>query len=128
LAQTADEIRKPDRKPIILDKDIGKAWYSTKVARDKEELAAEKYESNPNVDWLFSDKDQLPAMPDAHSPGPGFAILHAGETLESDMDTSVVVLYPNARDIKGLHPPGVHVLLLLNLGSFGRNSELWSRE
>jgi mono/diheme cytochrome c family protein len=94
------------RSTIILDKDIGKAWYSTKVARDKEELAAEKYESNPNVDWLFSDKDQLPARPDAHSPGPGFAILRAAETFESDMDTSVVVPYPHARDIRGFIRPG----------------------
>jgi mono/diheme cytochrome c family protein len=127
------------RSTIILDKDIGKVWYSTKVARDKEELAAEKYESDPNVDWLFSDKDQLPALPDAHSPGPGFAILRAGETFESDMDTPVVVLYPNARDITGFirseftsrsltFPPGIALRKLLNLGSCGRNSELSSRE
>jgi hypothetical protein len=37
------------RKTLILDKEIGKAWYGEKVARNLDELAAGKYEYNPNM-------------------------------------------------------------------------------
>src|SRR5690349_6838866 len=36
-------------KILILDKEIGKAWNGVTVARNVEDLAAGKYEYNPNI-------------------------------------------------------------------------------
>ena len=39
-------------RTVILDKEIGKAWYGEKVSRTLDDLHAEEYEYNPNVDWF----------------------------------------------------------------------------
>jgi hypothetical protein len=46
-------------KTLILDREIGKAWYGEKVAKNLDDLIAGKYEYNPNIDWFFSDKAKL---------------------------------------------------------------------
>src|SRR4029077_17302671 len=65
-------------KTLILGREIGKAWYSEKVARNLEDLAAGKYEHNPNIDWFFTDKDKLPHKPKTDSPSPDFVVLSPG--------------------------------------------------
>jgi hypothetical protein len=97
-------------KTLILDKEIGKAWYGVKVARNLEDLESGTYEYNPNIDWLFSDKDKLPDWPSPDSPGPDFAILTPGQTFESEIDTWVVAQYENPKKFPGSIRPGVHVL------------------
>jgi hypothetical protein len=82
---------KRTEKALILDKEIGNAWYGISVARNVEDLAAGNYEYHPNIDWFFTDKDRLPKKPSSTSPGPDFAILAPGQTLESEIDTAVVV-------------------------------------
>jgi hypothetical protein len=96
-------------RTVILDKEIGKAWYGEKVARTLEDLHAGKYEYNPNIDWFFSDKDKLPNKPNAESPGPDFVILSSGQTFESEINTGVVAQYDNPKDVVGSIRPGVHV-------------------
>ncbi len=96
-------------KTLILDKEIGKAWYGVTLARNVEDLAAGKYESNPNIDWFFNDKDQLPKRPSLTAPGPDFAILPPGKTFESEIDTSVIARYDSAKDIAGAIRSGSHI-------------------
>lgn len=74
-------------KTVILDKEIGKAYYRGKVAKNLEDLAAGKYESNPAIDWFFTDKDKSPDRPNVVSPGPGFAILAPDDRFESEINT-----------------------------------------
>lgn len=93
---------------LILDKEIGKAWYGVIVARNQEDLAAGKYESNPNIDWFFSDKDKLPNEPSLKSPGVGFALLAPGQAFETEINTGVVAQYDDPHEIKGAVRPGVH--------------------
>jgi hypothetical protein len=97
-------------KTLILDKEIGKAWYSVTVARNIEDLAARKYEYNPNIDWVFSDKDKLPIRPSRASPGSDFAILPPGQMFESDMDSGAIAQYESPKDFTGSIRSGVHVL------------------
>lgn len=97
------------KRAVILDKEIGKAWYREKVARTLEDLHAGKYEYNPNIDWFFSDKDKLPDKPKAKSPSPDFVILSPGQTFESEINTSVVAQYENPKDFAGSIRPGVHI-------------------
>jgi hypothetical protein len=78
-------------KTLILDKEIGKAWYREKVARNLDELAAGKYEYNPNIDWFFSDKDKLPDKPKSDSPSSDFVVLAPGETFVSEINTGIYV-------------------------------------
>ncbi len=99
-------------KTLILDKDIGKAWYGEKVARNLDDLAAGKYEYNPNIDWFFTGKDKLPAKPNVKSPGSDFAVLAAGETFVGEINTGVVAQYENPKDSAGSIRPGAHVLQL----------------
>ena len=96
-------------KTLILDKEIGKAWYGVTVAHNVEDLAAGKYESNPNIDWFFTDKDQLPKSPSSAAPGPDFAILSPGKTFESAIDTSVVAQYDITKDVAGAIRSGTHI-------------------
>ncbi len=96
-------------KTLILDREIGKAWYGEKVARSLEDLAAGKYEYNPNNDWFFSDKDKLPQRPSTDSPGPDFAILAPGDTFESGINTGVIAQYENPKNFVGSIRPGVHI-------------------
>jgi hypothetical protein len=96
-------------RTVILDKEIGKAWYGEKVARTLEDLSAGKYEYNPNNDWFFSDKDKLPDVPNAQSPSPDFVILSPGQTFESEINASVVAQYEAPKDFAGSVRPGVHV-------------------
>src|SRR5260370_41691431 len=97
-------------KTLILDKGVGKAWYQVTVARSAEDLAAGKYESNPNIDWIFGEKDQFPQKPPLAGPGPDFAILKPGETYEGEIETSVVAQYEGTKDISGAIRSGTHVL------------------
>jgi hypothetical protein len=94
---------------LILDKAIGKAWYGVKVARNRGDLEAGKYEYNPNIDWLFSNKDKLPTRPRSNSPGPDFAILAPGQGFTSEIDTAVVAQYDNPRNFAGAIRSGIHV-------------------
>ncbi|HEV3375482.1 MAG TPA: hypothetical protein VG051_07230 [Candidatus Acidoferrum sp.] len=96
-------------KTLILDKEIGKAWYEVTVARNVKDLAAGKYEYNPNIDWFFTNKDQLPKKPSLATPGPDFAVLTPGQTFESEIDTSVVAQYDSGKDVAGAIRSGVHI-------------------
>lgn len=96
-------------KTVILDKDIGKAWYGVKVARNLDDLAAGKYEYNPNIDWFFSDKDKLPDRPNSDSPGPNFVVLAPGKSFVGEINAAVVAQYVNPKDFSGSIRPGVHV-------------------
>jgi len=96
-------------KTLSLDREIGKAWYSEKVARNLEDLAAGKYEHNPNIDWFFTDKDKLPHKPKTDSPSPDFVVLSPGQTFESEINASVVVQYENPKNFVGSIRPGIHV-------------------
>ncbi len=100
------------QKTLILDKEIGKAWYGLKVARSLDELAAGKYEYNPNIDWFFTDKGKLPDKPKRDSPGADFAVLAPGETFASEIDAAVVAQYENPKNFAGSVRPGVHFLQL----------------
>jgi hypothetical protein len=99
-------------KILILDREIGKAWYGEKVARNLEELAAGKYEYNPNNDWFFSDKDKLPVRPSLDSPGADFVFLAPGETFQSELNTGVVAQYESPKNFVGSIGKGTHVLEL----------------
>jgi hypothetical protein len=99
-------------KTLILDKEIGKAWYGEKVARNLDELAAGKYEYNPNIDWFFSDKDKLPDKPKSDSPSSDFVVLAPGETFVTEINTGVVAQYENPKNFSGSIRSGVHVLQL----------------
>ena len=100
------------RKTLILDREIGKAWYGEKVARNLDALAAGKYEYNPNIDWFFTEKDKLPDKPNPNSPGSDFIVLTPGETFVSEINASVVAQFENPKDFVGSIRPGVHVLQL----------------
>src|SRR6266704_2110403 len=41
---------------IILDKQIGKAWYRVIVARNANDLLNGTYEYHPIIDWFFMDQ------------------------------------------------------------------------
>jgi hypothetical protein len=97
-------------RTLILDKEIGKAWFGVSVARSTEDLAAGKYEYNPNIDWFFSDKDQFPKRPSLDQPGPDFTILAPGQTFESNIDTGVFAQYEGPKDVAGSIRSGTHVL------------------
>lgn len=99
-------------KTLILDKEIGKAWYGEKIARSVEDLAAGRYEYNPNIDWVFSKKDDLPAVPSADAPGSDFALLVPGHTFNSEVNITVFAQYENPKSFAGSIRPGVHVLQL----------------
>jgi hypothetical protein len=96
-------------KTLILDKEIGKAFYSDKVAANLEDLAAGKYEYSPIKDWFFTDKDKLPDRPSTDSPGPDFAILAPGDTFQSEINTGVIAQYENPKAFAGSIRSGVHV-------------------
>jgi hypothetical protein len=100
------------KKNLILDKQIGKAWYSVKVARNLDALAAGKYEYDPNTDWFVSDKELLPDKPNGDSPSPDFVVLAPGETFVSEVNAAVVAQYKNPKDFPGSIRSGVHVLQL----------------
>jgi hypothetical protein len=100
------------QRAVILEKAIGKAWYSVKVARTLEDLHAGNYEYNPNIDWFFTDKDKLPDKPNAKSPSQDFVILSPGQMFESEIDAAVVAQYENPKNFVGSIRPGVHVLQL----------------
>jgi len=102
----------PTRKTLILDKEIGKAWYGEKVARNLDDLAAGKYEYSPNIDWFFTDKDKLPNKPNSDSPNSDFVVLTPGETFVGEIDASVVTQCENPKSFSGSIRPGVHVLQL----------------
>lgn len=101
-------VNRSDRT-VILDKQIGKAWYGIKVARTLEDLSAGRYEYNPNIDWFFSDKDNLPERPNKKSPGPDFIVLSPGQTFESEVNTGVFAQYENPKNFAGSIRSGVHV-------------------
>jgi hypothetical protein len=96
-------------KTVILDNEIGKSWYGEKVARTLGDLSAGKYEYDPNNDWFFSDKDKLPAKPNAQSPSPDFIVLSPGQTFVSEINASVVAQYENPKDFAGSLRPGVYI-------------------
>ena len=119
-------------KTLILDKEIGKAWYGEKVARNLDDLAAGNYEYNPNIDRFFSGKDRLPDKPNSNSPNSDFVVLAPGETFESEINTSVVAQYENPKNFAGSIRPGVHVLQLElsawnHPGEASAFAELWRK-
>jgi hypothetical protein len=97
---------------IILDKQIGKAWYRVIVARNTNDLLNGRYEYHPIIDWFFTDKDPQPVKPNPNSPGSDFAILQPGQTFESQIDTGVIAQYENPKNFPGSIRSGVHVLQL----------------
>ena len=99
-------------KTLILDKEIGKAWYGEKVALNLDDLVAKKYEYNPNVDWFFSGKDKLPSKPNSDSPSSDFVVLAPGETFVSEINATVVAQYENPKNFSGSIRAEVHVLQL----------------
>jgi hypothetical protein len=99
-------------KTLILDKEIGKAWYEENVARSLDELAAGKYEYNPNKDWFFSDKRKLPDKPNTDSPSSDFVVLAPGETFVSEINAAVVAQHENPKNFAGSIRSGVHILQL----------------
>jgi hypothetical protein len=99
-------------KNLILDKEIGKAWYRVRVARNLDALAAGKYEYDPNIDWFVSDKELLPDKPNSESPSPDFVVLAPGETFVSEINAAVVAQYENPKNFLGSIRSGVHVLQL----------------
>jgi hypothetical protein len=96
-------------KTLILDKEIGKAWFGVEVARNLDELAAGNYEYHPNIDWFYS-KDNLPVRPSPASPGRDFEVLVPGGRYEGEIDTFVVAQYENPKSFAGSLKPGVHFL------------------
>jgi len=95
-------------KTLILDKEIGKRWYSEKVARSQEDLESGKFEYNPNIDWVFSDKDKLPSKPPTDSPNSEFVVLMPGQIFESEIHTALVAQYENPKNFAGTLRPGIH--------------------
>jgi hypothetical protein len=96
-------------KTLILDKEIGKRWYSEKVARSPEDLAAGKFEYNPIIDWFFTEKDKLPTRPPTGSPNSDFVVLTPGQIFESEIDPAIVAQYENPKNFAGTVRPGVHL-------------------
>jgi hypothetical protein len=96
-------------KTVILDKEIGKAYYRGKVAKNLEDLAAGKYESNAVIDWFFTDKEKLPDRPSIGSPGAEFAVLTPDDRFESEINTGVVAQYENPKNFAGTIRSGTHV-------------------
>lgn len=99
-------------EPIILDKQIGKAWYSVIVARNTRNLLNGEYEYHPNIDWILTDKDPQRVKANPSSPGSDFAVLQPGQTFEGEIDTAVVAQYENPKNFAGSIRSGVHVLQL----------------
>ena len=99
-------------KTLILDREIGKAWYSEKIARNLDDLAAGKYEYNPNIDWVSLSKDKLPGKPNSISPNSDFVVLAPGATLDSEINAGVIAQYENPKNFAGSIRPGVHVMQL----------------
>ncbi|MHB8524640.1 MAG: hypothetical protein ACYDD2_00570 [Candidatus Acidiferrales bacterium] len=97
-------------RKLIVDKNIGKAWYDVTVADSSEALTAGRYEYNPNTDW-FPSSDQL-SPPKSKSPGRRFSILAPGQFFEVESIVGVVVSYNNKHKIQGTILPGNHVLQL----------------
>jgi len=91
---------------LILDREIGKAWYGQKVARSLHDLADGLYESNPNIDWM--PQDHLPVKPSLGRPDADFVILSPGESFESQAQPSVIAEY-EGRKIPSVVTSGVHV-------------------
>jgi hypothetical protein len=100
------------QKTPILDKEIGKAWYGEKVARNLADLAAGKYEYNPTIDWFFSNKDKLPDKPNADYPNSDFVLLAPGDAFVGEMNVGVVAQYENPKNFAGSIRSGDHVLQL----------------
>lgn len=98
------------KENLILDKEIGKAWFQVKVAKNLQDLNAGKYEYSPNTDWFFSDKDQFPPFPKLDSPGPDFAILGPGKEFEGEINSSVFVQYESSKNVAGSIRPGSHFM------------------
>jgi hypothetical protein len=101
-------INQSDRT-LILDKQIGQAWYGVTVARTMEDLVAQKYEYNPNIDWIITDEDKRPPRPSPTPPSKDFVILAPGQSFESETDASVMAQYGNAKQIVGTVQPGSHI-------------------
>jgi hypothetical protein len=95
---------------LILDREIGKLYYQVKVARNLEDLAARRYEYNPNIDWIFSDKDNLPERPKTDPVGSDFVVLAPGQAFESEINPWVFAQYGNAKDVPGSIRAGRHVV------------------
>jgi hypothetical protein len=106
-------------KALILDKKIGQAWYGVTVARNKEDLAAGKYEYHPNIDWFFSGEDQIQEKPTSESPGPDFAILAPGQTFVTVIKTGVVALIDDTSHVVGGIHAGTH-LFQMTLAAWNR--------
>jgi hypothetical protein len=96
-------------RTLILDKQIGKAWYGVTVARTMQDLAARKYEYNPNIDWIITDEDKRPVRPSPTPPRKDFAILAPGQSFENETDASVIAQYENTKQVVGAIEPGSHI-------------------
>lgn len=94
-------------KTLILDKNIGEAWYSVMVARTTDDLAAGKYEYNPNIDFFPNQKLKRPRR---DWPGVDFAVLKPREIFENNIDVGIVAQYENPKTVPGAIRSGTHVL------------------
>jgi hypothetical protein len=107
---------------LILDKGVGTLYYRIGVARNREGLAAKKFESHPMIDWFFSDKDPIPKDADPKSPDASFVILSPGDSFETARTASVFAQYDGKKTVAGTIPSGPHVLQM-ELSSWTRPGE-----
>jgi hypothetical protein len=106
-------------KTLILGKEIGKAWYRVRVAKNLEDLRTGRYEYNPITDWFFQSNGNSPQKPSPVLPGPDVAILAPGQAFVSEINTHVVAQYENPKDFAGSIRPGVH-MLQMDLSAWNR--------
>ena len=94
---------------LIVQKNIGHAWYRTIVARDKEALAKGVYEDDPEIMWGEAEV----RGPSGVVPGEDFTILEPGKSFETESFVDVVVAIGAPSPLnKGLIRTGNHVLQL----------------
>jgi hypothetical protein len=98
-------------EPVILDKEIGTAWYGVIVARNTEDLSNGNFEYHPIIDFFVPDNYQ-PSKPSPDSPGSDFVVLQPRQTFESTIDIGVTAQYEKPTNVAGSIRPGVHVLQL----------------
>jgi hypothetical protein len=98
-------------KKLIVQKNIGRAWYRTIVARDKEALAKGVYESDPEIEFMSGEAEVR--GPSDMVPGADFTILEPGKSFETESFVDVVVAVGAPSPLnKELIRTGNHVLQL----------------
>jgi len=94
--------------PLILDRKIG-VWYQLAVAKNKEDLSAKKFESNPNIDWTGSVLAMSTGSPERLLQS-DFVVIAPEGSFDAEIKPSVFALYQNTKDFKDVIAPGRHVI------------------